>query len=211
MMSMDRLLAFVVTATVIIVVPGPGVLFGVGRALAYGRKTALASVVGGETAVFVMSALVAMGMGAFVARSLVVFTLIKLGGACYLVYLGVKAWRDRRKLTVFETGEGVRGFWRAARDGFLVSVSNPKTVVFLVAVLPQFVDRPRGQVPLQMLVLGLIFVIIALLSDSVWCVAAGAARTWFGRSPRRLSMIGGAGGLAMIGLGLGVAVSGRKD
>jgi threonine/homoserine/homoserine lactone efflux protein len=90
-------------------------------------------------------------------------------------------------------------------------VSNPKTVVFLVAVLPQFVDRPRGHVPLQMVLLGLIFVLIALLSDSGWCLAASAARTWFGRSPRRLALVGGAGGLAMMGLGLGVAITGRKD
>jgi threonine/homoserine/homoserine lactone efflux protein len=78
-------------------------------------------------------------------------------------------------------------------------------------VLPQFVDRPRGHVPVQMLALGLIFVVIALLSDSIWCLAASGARTWFGRSPRRLALVGGTGGLAMIGLGLGVAVSGRKD
>ena len=210
-MSVDRLLAFMFTATLIIVIPGPGVLFGVGRALAYGRRTALASMVGGEIGVFVIAVAVAFGLGAFVERSLVLFTLIKLVGAVYLVYLGVKAWRERRRLAVFEAGVGTRGFWHAARDGFVVSVSNPKTVVFLVAVLPQFVDRSRGNVPLQMLVLGLVFVLIALLSDSAWCLAASAARTWFGRSPRRLALVGGAGGLAMIGLGLGVAVSGRKD
>jgi threonine/homoserine/homoserine lactone efflux protein len=211
MISLDRLVAFVLTATLIIVVPGPGVLFGVGRALAYGRRTALASMVGGEVAVFGMAVAVAFGLGSFVERSLVLFTVIKLAGAGYLVYLGVRAWRDRRRLAVFEAGERARGFWRAARDGFLVSVSNPKTVVFLVAVLPQFVDRRGGHVPLQMVVLGLIFVLIALLSDSAWCLAAGAARTWFGRSPRRLAFVGGTGGLAMIGLGLGVAISGRKD
>jgi threonine/homoserine/homoserine lactone efflux protein len=211
MMSVDRLLAFSLSATLIIVIPGPGVLFGVGRALAYGRRTALASMVGGEIGVFVMAVAVAVGLGVFVERSLVLFTLMKLAGAGYLVYLGVRAWRDRRRLAVFEASEGARGFWRAARDGFLVSVSNPKTVVFLVAVLPQFVDRSRGHASLQMLILGLIFVLIALLSDSTWCLAADAARTWFGRSPRRLALVGGVGGLAMIGLGLGVAISGRKD
>jgi threonine/homoserine/homoserine lactone efflux protein len=116
---------------------------------------------------------------------------------------------DRRKVAVFEASKRTR--FPAALDGFLVSVSNPKTVVFPVAVLPQFVDPARGDVPLQMLVLGLIFVAIALLSDSAWCLAASAARTWFGRSPRRLALVGGAGGVAMIGLGLGVAVTGRKD
>jgi threonine/homoserine/homoserine lactone efflux protein len=211
MMSVDRLLAFAVSATLIIVIPGPGVLFGVGRALTYGRRTALASMAGGETGVFTMVVAVAFGLGTFVEHSLVLFTLMKLTGAGYLVYLGVRALLDRRKLAVLEASTGPRSFGHAALDGFLVSVSNPKTVVFLVAVLPQFVDPARGDVPLQMLVLGLIFVLIALLSDSAWCLAASAARTWFGRSPRRLALVGGAGGLAMIGLGLGVAVTGRKD
>ena len=211
MMSVDRLLAFAVSATLIIVIPGPGVLFGVGRALTYGRRTALASMVGGEAGVFTMVVAVAFGLGTFVEHSLVLFALIKLTGAGYLVYLGARALLDRRKLAVFEASTGLRSFRRAALDGFLVSVSNPKTVVFLVAVLPQFVEPERGDVPLQMLVLGLIFVLIALLSDSTWCLAASAARTWFGRSPRRLALVGGAGGLAMIGLGLGVAVTGRTE
>jgi threonine/homoserine/homoserine lactone efflux protein len=178
---------------------------------ACGRTSALASMVGGETGVFTMAVAVAFGLGTFVEHSLVLFTLIRLTGAGYLVYLGVRALLDRRKLAVFEASTDARGFRRAALDGFLVSVSNPKTVVFLVAVLPQFVDPACGDVPLQMLVLGLIFVVIALLSNSAWCLAASAARTWFGRSPRRLALVGGAGGVAMIGLGLGVAVTGRKD
>jgi threonine/homoserine/homoserine lactone efflux protein len=90
-------------------------------------------------------------------------------------------------------------------------VANPKTCVFFAAVLPQFVDRDRGGITAQMLVLGLIFALVALVFDSVWSLAASGARAWFGRSPARLRLVGGAGGLAMIGLGLGVAVTGRKD
>jgi threonine/homoserine/homoserine lactone efflux protein len=104
-----------------------------------------------------------------------------------------------------------RGGRRACLDGFLVGVANPKSVVFFAAVLPQFVDRERGGVPLQMFTLGLIFVLIALVCDSIWSLAASGTRAWFGRSPRRLRLVGGAGGLAMIGLGLGIAVTGRKD
>jgi len=103
------------------------------------------------------------------------------------------------------------GGWQAGLDGFLVGLANPKTVVFFAAVLPQFADRPRGHVPAQLFVLGLIFVLIALICGSVWSLVASGARAWFGRSPRRLQLVGGAGGLAMIGLGIGVAVTGRKD
>ena len=102
---------------------------------------------------------------------------------------------------------GLRTFW----EGFAVGVTNPKTIVFFAAVLPQFVDRDSGHVTVQMLLLGLVFNVIALASDSVWGLLASTARGWFARSPRRLSMVGGVGGLTMIGLGVTVAVTGRKD
>ncbi|TDB95116.1 LysE family transporter, partial [Actinomadura sp. 7K534] len=105
------------------------------------------------------------------------------------------------------SGGGGRALWQ----GFVVGITNPKTTVFFAAVLPQFVVRENGHVVPQMMVFGLIFAIIALLSDSVWGVAAGTARAWFARSPRRLAAVGGAGGLLMIGLGVTVAATGRKD
>ncbi len=104
-----------------------------------------------------------------------------------------------------------KGLARILRDGVVVGVSNPKAIVFFAAVLPQFVNRPAGHVPAQMLLLGSVFVAIAGLSDSTWAVAAGTARAWLARSPRRLALIGGTGGLAMIGIGASLAVSGRKD
>jgi threonine/homoserine/homoserine lactone efflux protein len=100
---------------------------------------------------------------------------------------------------------------RVMADGFVVGIGNPKAIVFFAAVLPQFVDRQAGQVPQQMLLLGAIFAGVALLSDSGWALVAGSARAWFGRSPRRLELIGGTGGLVMIGIGAMLAVSGRKD
>lgn len=100
---------------------------------------------------------------------------------------------------------------RVMADGFAVGIGNPKVIVFFAAVLPQFVDRQAGHIPQQLLMLGAVFAGIALLSDSSWALAAGTARVWFGRSPRRLELIGGTGGLVMIGIGASLAVSGRKN
>lgn len=212
MMPADRLLEFAVVSFLLIVVPGPSVLFVVGRALAHGRRTALTTVLGNTLGAFVLVAAVAVGIGTVVERSAAVFLGLKLAGAAYLVYLGVKALRHRGSLREAFAGQGrARGGWRTLWEGFTVGVTNPKTIVFFAAVLPQFVDRSHGHVATQMLLLGLVFNLIALASDSVWGLIASTARAWFARSPRRLSMVGGVGGLTMIGLGVTVAVTGRKD
>ncbi|MFC9427464.1 LysE family translocator [Streptomyces sp. NPDC056987] len=212
MVSTDRLLAFAAMSFLLIVVPGPSVLFVVGRALAQGRRAALTTVLGNTLGAYVLVVAVALGVGAVVERSVVVFTALKLVGAAYLVYLGVKAIRQRGALQASFTGEGPgHGSLRTLWDGFVVGVANPKTIVFFAAVLPQFVDPGRGHVALQMLLLGLVFNVVAIVSDSTWGLIAATARGWFVSSPRRLAMVGGAGGVAMIGLGVSVAVTGRKD
>ncbi len=211
-MSADRLLAFAAMSFLLIVVPGPSVLFVIGRALAQGRRAALTSVVGNTLGAYVIVVAVAFGVGAVVARSALAFTVLKLAGAAYLVYLGVKAWRQRGSLPVDVNGdEPVRGGLRTLWEGFGVGVANPKTIVFFAAVLPQFVDPDQGHIVGQMLLLGLIFNCIALASDSVWGLGASVARDWFARSPRRLAAVGRVGGLSMIGLGVSVAMTGRKD
>jgi threonine/homoserine/homoserine lactone efflux protein len=212
MVSSDRLLAFAALSLLLIVVPGPSVLFVIGRALAQGRRAALTTVVGNTLGAYVLVVAVALGVGSVVERSLLVFTVLKLAGAAYLVHLGVKAWRERRSLRAAFTGDGEpRGDRRTFWEGFAVGVTNPKTIVFFAAVLPQFVDREQGGVAAQMLLLGLVFNVIAVACDSAWGLLAATARDWFADSPRRLSAVGGAGGLAMIGLGVTVAVTGRKD
>ncbi|MGW3247500.1 LysE family translocator [Streptomyces sp. NPDC001070] len=212
MVSFDRLVAFALVSLVLVVIPGPSVLFVIGRALAHGRRVALTSVAGNTLGSYVLVGAVALGVGPVVERSALLFAALKLAGAGYLVYLGVKALRQRKALTMVSGDAGAaRGALRTLGEGFVVGVSNPKTMVFYAAVLPQFVDRAAGHVPVQMLLLGLIFNAIALVSDSGMGLAAAAARSWFARSPRRLSMVGGAGGLAMIGLGVTVAATGRTD
>ncbi|MET9880543.1 LysE family translocator [Actinacidiphila glaucinigra] len=212
MVSFDRLVAFALVSLVLVVIPGPSVLFVIGRALAHGRRVALTSVAGNTLGSYVLVVAVALGVGPVVERSSLLFAALKLAGAAYLVYLGVKALRHRGDLAMTPgDARAARGALRTLGEGFAVGVSNPKTMVFYAAVLPQFVDRAAGHVTLQMLLLGLVFNAIALVSDSTMGLAAAAARSWFARSPRRLSLVGGAGGLAMIGLGVTVAATGRTD
>ncbi|MEV0897933.1 LysE family translocator [Actinoplanes sp. NPDC049802] len=212
MASPEQLLAFVVMSFLLIVIPGPSVLFVVGRALAQGRRAALITVAGNTLGAYVLVVGVAVGIGSVVERSALIFTALKLAGAAYLIYLGVKSWRERRSLPVAFTGDDpAQGSLRTLREGFAVGITNPKTIVFFAAVLPQFVDRAQGHVIAQMLLLGLIFNLIALTFDSLWGVAASATRDWFARSPQKLSLVGGIGGLTMIGLGVTVAVTGRKE
>ena len=209
----DRLLAFLVTALVLIVIPGPSVLFVIGRALAIGRGGALRSVAGNAIGSFVQVLAVALGVGALVARSAELYALIKYVGAAYLIYLGIQAFRHRRDLTDALGGASaaVRSPRRQLLDGFLVGASNPKTIVFFTVVLPQFTDPGRGHLPLQLLMLGALFPLIAVFCDSGWALAAATARDWFARSPQRLAAVGGAGGLAIVGLGVTVAATGRRD
>jgi threonine/homoserine/homoserine lactone efflux protein len=208
----SQVLSYAAVSCILIAIPGPSVLFAVGRALSRGRRSALASVVGNAFGVYVVAIAVALGLGALVARSDSLFEFIKFVGAAYLVYLGVMAIRHRRDLR--STLAGVQaggGGLRSAREGFLVGIANPKALLLFGAVLPQFVNRAAGDVPLQMLLLASVSFATALLSDSVWVLAASAFRSWFARSPRRLEMVGGAGGLAIIAVGVSVASTGRKD
>lgn len=211
MPSAEHLLAFLLAGVVLVAVPGPSVLFIVGRALAHGRRAALTSVAGNTTGVVVIVVAVAAGIGAVAAASAAVFAVLKLVGAAYLCYLGVQTWRHRGDLATALSDPaampGRRVFWQ----GVAVGATNPKVLVLFVALLPQFTDPDAGSPALQMLVLGLLFTMTAALLDSVWGLAAGSARDWFATSPARLRRVGGTGGLMMIGLGATLALTGRHD
>jgi threonine/homoserine/homoserine lactone efflux protein len=208
----QHLVEFALLSYVLVLVPGPNVLFVISRSLQLGRLAGVTAVVGGQLGVYAQVILVAVGVGALVQESMAVFTVIKLAGAAYIIFLGVQAIRHRRSLEAALAGTvPATSTRRMLRDGFVVGVTNPKAVVFFAAVLPQFADRSAGHVPLQFMLLGAIFMGIALISDSMWAVVAGTVRAWFARSPRRLELVGGASGLVMIGLGASLALSGGKD
>ncbi|WP_040799275.1 LysE family translocator [Nocardia higoensis] len=214
MVAWSQLATFAGLAFVLVALPGPSVLFTVGRALTVGRRVALLTVAGNAAGIYAQVVAVAFGLGAVVVASATVFTVIKLAGALYLVYLGVQAIRHRAKLAgAFDSGGAADAVATvsALRDGFVVGFANPKTIVFLAALLPQVVDPARGTATEQMLVLGLCIPAFGLVCDSLWAMVAGSARTWLARTPRRLAAVGGASGLVMIGLGASLALTGRKD
>lgn len=203
MPPLEALLTFALASLILIAIPGPSVLFVIGRSLSLGRRGGLWSVVGNELGGLIPITAVALGIGSIVAQSIALFTAVKLLGASYLAYLGVQAIRHRRD----GLGDATEVTPRTVpsrtilRQGFIVGATNPKTIVFFVAALPQFVDFHAGAVPTQMMVLGLVFTLIALACDATWALLASSARAWFARSPRRLSAIRTTGGGMMIGLG----------
>jgi threonine/homoserine/homoserine lactone efflux protein len=208
---MSSLLAFALVAFAIIVIPGPSVMFVVSRAVSYGRRAALLTVAGNAAGAYTQVVLVAIGVGAIVERSITVFTAVKLVGAMYLVWLGVQTFRHRRGASVVDSSVVIARSGRTLIvDGYVVGLANPKTIVFFAAILPQFVHQGGAPESLQMIVLGLVFVAVALLSDSAWGIGAGTAREWFVRSPRRLERLTGAGGLVIVGLGIRMAVLERR-
>jgi threonine/homoserine/homoserine lactone efflux protein len=210
--SSGHLIGFTLASLVIIVIPGPGVLFVIGRALAHGRRTAIATAAGHAVGNYVVAACVAVGLGTLLQRSAPVFTAVKLAGALYLIFLGIQAFRHRDSLaSAMSSAAGASDGWRALRDGVIVGVTNPKAFILFGAILPQFINRGEGNVPAQMLLLALISVGLGLASDSTWGLAASGARGWFARSPRRYALVGGAGGLALIGVGVTVALTGRSN
>jgi threonine/homoserine/homoserine lactone efflux protein len=208
----DHLAAFLITVYVLILIPGPSVLFTVSRGVALGRRAALANVLGNTAGLILQLALVLIGLGSILASSETVFTVLKLAGAAYLVLLGVRSIRDRKALAgaLSVVGAAPRPLHKIVREGFVVGATNPKGLIIFTAVLPQFIDRSSGHVTLQLATLGAICALIALLSDASWAIAAGSVRAWLGRSPRRLEWLSAGGGVTMIALGGVLALTGRK-
>ena len=210
MIHLGDLTAFAVAAAIIIAIPGPSVLFVISRGVVLGRRAALATVVGNCAGVYVQVAAVALGIGVVVERSAA--STPPSSSPARLPRLARRPdVQRRRSLAAALRGPVERkSDRRILREGFVVGVTNPKAAVFFAAILPQFTDPALGHVPLQMLILGLVFILIALVLDGIWALLAGTARDRLAASPRTLEAIGGAGGVVLVGLGVGLAVSGRK-
>ena len=194
---------------VIILAPGPSVLYVIARAIAWGRATAVFTVAGNVTGAFSLSVFVALGLGPILQRSELAYIAVQWGGGLYFVYLGIDAIRKRSAHAADMTNQGeiAPSIRRSIRDGFCVGALNPKGVVFFAAVLPQFIDRERGSVTAQLILLGAIFAILAFVSDGSWGMLAGTARNWLATDAKRLERLRATGGTIMIILGISVLFS----
>jgi threonine/homoserine/homoserine lactone efflux protein len=209
MISGGQLAAFFAASMAIIIVPGPSVLFTLARGVAWGRGVAVLTVLGNSLGTLVLSAVIAVGLGPLLSRSKVFSVVIQLVGGCYLLWLGYGAFRHRREHAAAMTRrEGTRpSSVHVVRQGFVVGILNPKSLVFFAAVFPHFVNRSSGDVTVQLLLLGVIFSVLAFCSDSTWGIIAGSAREWLSGSPTRLVVLRTIGASVMITLGLVIVVS----
>lgn len=206
-MSIDfpaRYPEYLVAAMIIILAPGPSVLFIIARAIAWGRMTAVATAAGNVTGAFTLSLMVAFGLGPILQRSDLAFLSVQVIGGFYLVYLGIDAIRHSKihAEDMVNQGEVKPSALRSARDGFWVGALNPKGLVFFAAILPQFLDRDSGNVTSQLVLMGATFSVLAFFSDGSWGLIAGTVRQWMATSPARLVTMRRIGGIVMILLGL---------
>jgi threonine/homoserine/homoserine lactone efflux protein len=202
------LLGFVAAALVVLVIPGPGVLYVVARSLSQGQGAGLVSVLGLSVGALVHVAAATLGLSAILLASATAFGIIKFLGAAYLVYLGLAMILTRQSVAELDADED-RKLTRLFTDGVIISVLNPKIAIFFLAFLPQFVDPGQGTVPLQILFLGTLYVLLALFTDGAYAILASRIRGWLGGRVMRSSLPRYASGTAFIGLGVGTAFADR--
>jgi threonine/homoserine/homoserine lactone efflux protein len=200
---------FVAAALALLLTPGPAVLYIVTRSIEQGRIAGLMSVLGICTGTLVHVVAAALGLSTLLVSSALAFDTVRYLGALYLIGLGVRALlqRDGRSTDLHVEPAGLR---RIYTQGVIVNVLNPHTALFVFAFLPQFVDRARGGVPLQLLGLGFLFVALSAVTDSGWALAAGTAGQWIRRHPRFTQGQRYVTGGALIGLGAAAALTGHR-
>jgi threonine/homoserine/homoserine lactone efflux protein len=201
MPSLSALELFAIAAFALIVIPGPAVLYIVSQSVGHGRRGGLAAVFGVEIGAFVHVAGAALGVSAVIASSATAFSVLKFAGGAYLVVLGIRRLRQRDTAAA-SSAEGGRPHASIFRQGMVVSALNPKTALFFLAFLPQFVDPERGHAALQAIVLGLLFIAIATVSDAVWAIGAGSLVGVLKASERARRIERWASGGILIGLGV---------
>lgn len=200
----SRLWEYLIATILIILAPGPSVLFTIARAIAWGRVAAIATVIGNAFGMFLVSVLVAFGLGPLLQSSKLFYNGVQWAGGAYLIYLGFSAIAaSKMDAQGMQKTEGSKpSFFTSIKNGFWVGVLNPKSIVFFAAILPQFVDQEKNNVTAQLLLLGAIFATIALISDGSYGLLAGTVRSWLAGDVKRLIFMRRFGGVVMIGLGL---------
>ena len=202
----SRLALFVGAALLLLVVPGPSVLYIVTQSVSHGRRAGIASVAGITTGTLVHIAAATVGLSALLASSAVAFDVVKYLGAAYLIVIGVRRLAGLERAQD-ERARGTRDLRRLYRQGIVVNTLNPKTALFFLAFLPQFVDPSRGVAWVQILLLGLLFATLGFLSDGTWALVAGTLGDRLRRSRRFPAVQRYVSGSVFVGLGAVAAFS----
>jgi len=206
----SEMFIFVSAAAILLLIPGPAVLYVVARSMDQGRAAGLASAAGIAVGTLVHVLAATLGLSALLISSALAYSAVKYAGACYLFYLGIKKFRERPG----NAGHYFQGnpipLGKVFAQGVLVNVLNPKTAIFFFAFLPQFVSPARGQAWLQFLALGMMFAVMGWTSDSVYALSAGSAAHWLRRKRAFMANEGYVAGTVYMGLGLATAVSGSR-
>jgi threonine/homoserine/homoserine lactone efflux protein len=205
----ESLLEFLVAALLVLVIPGPGVLYVVTRSIGQGQRAGLVSVLGLSVGALVHVAAATLGLSAILLTSAGAFGVVKALGAGYLIYLGIRTLLGRHPTTDPDVVQP-RSLRRLFTDGVVVSVLNPKIAVFFLAFLPQFTQPGRGPVPRQVLVLGLLYVALALCTDGAYALLASRLRHRLGRRVIQGPLLRYASGVVYLGLGVSTALANRK-
>ena len=200
------MVAFVLASAVLVAIPGPAVLYIVSTGIGRGRRMAVASVLGIETGGLVHVLAAGAGLSAILARSAIAYSVIKYLGAAYLIYLGIKTLRSPEVDNV-DVGANDRSWGQAYRRGVLVNAFNPKVALFFLAFLPQFVVPSQGGVALQIIGLGLLFIVIATVIDTTYALASGSIGRMLRRNPRLEKGRRVVGGVTYLALGASAAVT----
>lgn len=200
---------FVLASVTLLLTPGPAVLFIVARSVERGKVAGLVSVLGIHLGTIVHIVAAAVGLSALVVSSTLAFSVVKYLGAAYLIWIGVRTLMAP-DLPPEISARSTKPLHRLFQEGFIVNLFNPKTAIFFLAFLPQFVDPARGALHWQILVLGFTFMGLGMLSDAMFALAAGAAGDFLRRSRRFLRFQRWFAGLSFIGLGVTAALVSRK-
>ncbi|HEX6234186.1 MAG TPA: LysE family translocator [Jiangellaceae bacterium] len=210
MPTLHTVAVFAAAVVVFAVIPGPAVFYIVTRSVSQGRRAGVVSAASIASGTFVHVVAATVGLSALLASSAAAFSIVKYAGAGYLIYLGVRALRSRPAEETGRPDVAGQSLWQVFREGWVVAVLNPKTALFFLAFLPQFVDPARGPVPLQLMVLGLLLVAIAAASDTSYALLTGSASAWLRNRAHLLRRGRLVTGGAYITLGVVAAVAGER-
>jgi threonine/homoserine/homoserine lactone efflux protein len=205
----SSLILFLTGAILLLLVPGPAVLYIISRSVGHGRPAGLVSAMGIATGSLFHVAAATLGLSALLVSSAAAFRTVKYAGAVYLIYLGIRTLHAG-DANFLEPASGRRNLGNIFAQGILVNLLNPKTALFFLAFLPQFVDPSRGHATLQILELGVLFSLMGWMSDSVWALLAGTFAGRIRGSVRLRRIQRNVSGGALIALGLASAFSGGK-